>query len=207
VGGYFLAGWIGSSLPRNADWHEPERGIEILVQTNGVHTAIVMPLVTAQKDWRAELPASDLAAPNETYTHVSISWGERDVFLHTPTWADLSPLAVLRIVTVGGQAVLHVAHYVRPAPDATIRPLRLSESDYARLVRRIEREIPPRAGRKTYRGYGREDVFYDGRGRYTAIHTCNQWISDMLAAAGVRTGWWTPFAGGVMKWVPPLTPS
>jgi uncharacterized protein (TIGR02117 family) len=199
---YFLAGWIGSSLPRNTGWHEPERGIEILVETNGVHTAIVMPMATRQKDWRAEFPATDVAAPNEHYTHISVSWGEREVFLHTPAWSDLSPLTVLRIVSIGGQSVLHVAHYVRPESNATMRPLRLDEAGYARLVRRIEREIPPRASRRIYRGYGQDDVFYDGLGRYTAFRTCNQWTSDMLAAAGIRTGRWTPFAGGVMKWVP-----
>ena len=42
------------------------------------------------------------------------------------------------------------------------------------------------------------------RRTYTAIQTCNQWTSDVLAGAGIRTGWWTPFAGGVMKWVPKL---
>jgi uncharacterized protein (TIGR02117 family) len=204
AGNYFLAGWIGSSLPRNASWREPERGVVILIETNGVHTAIVMPLATPQKDWQAEFPASDVAAPNGHYTHISVSWGEREVFLHTPTWADLSPFTVLRIVSIGGESVLHVAHYERPAPGATMRPLRLSEADYARLVRRIEREIPPHARRRIYRGYGQDDVFYDGLGHYTAFHTCNQWTSDMLAAAGVRTGRWTPLAGGVMKWVPPL---
>jgi hypothetical protein len=45
-------------------------------------------------------------------------------------------------------------------------------------------------------------VFYEAPGAYTVTNTCNQWTSDMLAEAGVRTGWWTPFAGGVMKWVP-----
>jgi uncharacterized protein (TIGR02117 family) len=202
VGVYFLAGWIGSSLSRNPGWREPAEGIEILVETNGVHTALVMPLVTPQKDWRTDFPATDVPASDQPYTHVSVSWGEREVFLHTPTWADLSPLTVLRIVTVGGEGVLHVAHYVRPAPDAAIRPLRLSDADYARLVRQIERDTPPRAGRRLYRGYGADDVFYDAPGRYTAIHTCNQWTSDMLAGAGIRTGQWTPFAGGVMKWVP-----
>lgn len=38
------------------------------------------------------------------------------------------------------------------------------------------------------------------------IHTCNQWTGDMLADAGVPVGWWTPFAGSVMKWVPPIIP-
>ena len=205
LGLYALAGWIGSSLPRNADWREPARGVEILVQTNGVHTAIVMPVANAQKDWRADFPARHLAAPDEPYTHVSISWGEREVFLNTPTWADLSPLTVLRIATVGGGGLLHVEHYVRPAPGETIRPLRLSEAQYARLVRRIERDVAPIAARRHYPGYDAHDVFYDAPGRYTPIYTCNQWTSDVLAEAGVRTGRWTPFPGGVMKWVPELS--
>lgn len=206
LGAYFLAGWIGSSIPRNADWREPYAGrpgdVEIMVETNGVHTAIVMPLVTPQKDWRADFPVSDIEASSRPYTHVSVSWGEREVYLDTPTWADLSPLTVLRILFAGGDGLLHVAHYVRPAPDETIRPLRIGAADYARLLKRIEASVPDTAARRRHRGYGDDDVFYDAPGRYTPINNCNQWTSDMLAAAGIRTGLWTPFAGGVMKWVP-----
>jgi uncharacterized protein (TIGR02117 family) len=202
IGVYLLAAWIGSSIPRNGNWREPPRGVEIMVETNGIHTAIVMPLVTPQKDWRQDFPATDLAAPDRPYTHVSVSWGEREVFLHTPTWADLSPLTVLRIVTVGGDAVLHVAHYVRPAPDRTIRPLWISEGDYTRLVRQVERRLPAPEDRRPHPGYGDYDVFYDAPGTYSIIKTCNQWTSNVLAGAGIRTGWWTPLAGGVMRWVP-----
>lgn len=201
--GLFVVGaWIGSSLPRNPAWAEPPEGVEIMVETNGVHTAIVMPLVTPTKDWRSTFPASDVRSRGRPYTHVSVSWGERQVFLETPTWADLSPLTVLRIAGIGGDGLLHVAHYVRPAPGETIRPLRLSEAEYARLVRRIEPLARNFPGRRTYPGYDRYDVFYDAPGHYTATNTCNQWTSDTLAAAGVRIGRWTPFAGGVMKWVP-----
>ena len=198
---YALLGWIGSSIPRNAGWREPRSGVEIMVETNGVHTALVLPLVTPEKDWRAQFPATDLALPSRDYTHISISWGEREVFLNTPTWWDLRPITVLRIIGVGGDGVLHVAQYVRPAPADDIRPLRLTAEQYALLVASIERSIPH--GRLIrHGGYGAQDVFYDAPGHYTATNTCNQWTSDRLAAAGVRTGWWTPFAGGVMKWVP-----
>jgi uncharacterized protein (TIGR02117 family) len=198
---FALAGWIGSSIPRNAGWQEATGGVEILVETNGVHTALVLPLVAPEKDWRAEFPASDVALPHRPYTHVSISWGEREVFLNTPTWWDLRARTVLRIVGVGGEGLLHIAHYVRPAPSGTARPLMLSRAEYRRLVAAIEETLPP-APRTRHPGYGPQDVFYDASGRYTATNTCNQWTSDMLARAGVRTGWWTPFAGGVMKWVP-----
>jgi uncharacterized protein (TIGR02117 family) len=197
---WLLAAWIGSSIPRNAEWRQPAAGVEILVETNGVHTALVLPLVTPEKDWRAEFPAADVALPGRDYTHVSISWGEREVFLNTPTWWDLRPVTVLRIIGIGGDGLLHVAHYVRPAPADDIRPLRLTEEQYRRLVASIERSLP-RGPRVRYPGYGAQDVFYDAPGHYTAKNTCNQWTSDRLAEAGVRTGWWTPMAGGVMKWV------
>jgi len=198
---YALAGWVGSSIPRNAGWAEPATGVEIMVETNGVHTALVLPLVTPQKDWRQDYPATDVRWAGRPYTHVSISWGEREVFLNTPTWWDLSPVTVLRILGAGGEGLLHVAHYVRPAPSESARPLTLSPSQYARLVAAIERSTPPHP-RTAHPGYGPQDVFYDAPGRYTAANTCNQWTSNMLAEAGVATGWWTPFAGGVMKWVP-----
>lgn len=198
---FSLAGWVGSSIPRNGDWREPDLGVEIMVGTNGVHTELVLPLVTPQKDWRLDFPSVDLPVPRPDATHVAVSWGEREVFLNTPTWWDLSPRTVLRIVGFGGEGLLHVAHYVRPAPSDDNRPLTLSRTQYRRLVAAIERSLP-RGERIRHDGYGPHDVFYEAPGRYTASNTCNQWTSDVLAAAGVRTGWWTPFAGGVMKWVP-----
>ena len=87
--------------------------------------------------------------------------------------------------------------WVLPVPG----PLTLTPAQYARLVAAIERALP-QGERVRHDGYGPQDVFYDAPGTYTVSNTCNQWTSDVLAAAGVRTGWWTPFAGGVMKWVP-----
>ncbi len=200
-----LGAWIGSSIPRNADWREPagsEPGVvEIMVSDNGVHTEIVLPLVTAVKDWRGTFPVTDIPAANRPYTHVAVSWGEREVFLNTPTWADLRLSTALGAM-IGGDGLLHVAHYVRPAPGPANRPLRLTAAQYRRLVARIEAAALPAERRVRHLGYADWDVFYDAPGRYRWNNTCNQWTSDTLAAAGVRTGWWTPFAGGVMKWVP-----
>jgi uncharacterized protein (TIGR02117 family) len=199
---FLLSAWIGSAIPRNGDWTAPaEGGVEIMVETNGVHTALVLPIYTPERDWRSVFPVEDIQRPEIPYTHVSISWGEREVFLNTPTWWDLSPMTVLRIIGVGGQGLMHVAWYQNPAPGEDIRPLTISRDEYRRLVAVIDRSVPQ--GRPiAHPGYSYYDVFYDAPGRYTVRNTCNQWTSDMLASAGIRTGWWTPFAGGVMKWVP-----
>ena len=197
---FLLAAWIGSSIPRNRAWTEPADGIEIMVGDNGIHTEIVMPLVSSVKDWRTTFPSSDVLDHARPYTHVAVSWGEREGFLNTPTWADLS-LSTAVGAAFSGDGLLHVAHYVRPAPGSSNRPLRLTRMQYEKLVAAIERQAPVPGEGKPLRGYARYDVFYDAPGTYHLGNTCNQWTSDMLAEAGVKTGFWTPLPGGVMKWI------
>lgn len=196
---FALAGWIGSSIPRNSDWQEADAGVEILLETNGVHTALVLPLVSSHKDWSKDFPASDLEYPNKPYTHVSISWGEKQVFLNTETWADLTPRTALGAI-YGGEPLLHIGHYIRPAPSENYRKITLNDEEYAKLVAAIEPYVLDPQHRQTFPGYSWFDVFYDASGDYSALRTCNQWTSDMLAQAGVKTGSFTPFQGGVMKW-------
>ncbi|MFC4295109.1 DUF2459 domain-containing protein [Novosphingobium tardum] len=204
---YPLAGWIGSSLPaaRRALPPASADAVEIMVERNPIHTGIVVPLVSDDMDWRPVFPASDLRDPDRPYTHLAIAWGERRLFLETPTWADLRFATVLNIVAGGGRGLLHVAHYVRPAPGEDMRPLRITRAQYRILVRHIL-AMRGEGGRK-YPGYGNDDAFYDARGHYTLLRTCNTWTGKTLAAAGVPMGRWTPFAGGVMKWIDEPAPS
>ncbi len=200
---FAVAAWIGSTIPRNSHWSEPEQGIEIFVGTNGVHTEIAMPVANEVIDWRGRFALGDIEAPARPYTHVAVSFGEEQFFLETPTWADLDPLTGLGALG-GGDVLVHVAWYVRPAPSDDFRPMRVTHAEYEALAARIVAQLAPEPTRQTYPGYGVHDAFYSGTGSYHLGRTCNQWTSDTLAAAGIRTGWWTPFAGGVMKWVPDL---
>ncbi|TRD12853.1 TIGR02117 family protein [Erythrobacter insulae] len=197
---FLLSAWIGSSIPRNSDWQETADGVEIFVGTNGIHTEIVMPIATDVIDWRGRFPIGDITAAQRPYTHVAVSWGEKEFFLQTPTWGDLSPGVALNAVT-GGSGVLHIAWYVRPAPSDDFRPLRITRDQYASLAAQITAQLAPEDTGQSYPGYSRNDVFYDAVGTYHLGNTCNQWTSDRLAAAGIKTGLWTPLPGGVMKWV------
>lgn len=206
--GYPLAAWIGSSIPENAasDNIAPQGdGVRIMVETNGTHTSIIVPVVTAQKDWRTTFPSAARRQPNgELPTHLAIGWGEREVFLNVPTWGDLRAATALRIATVGGDALMRVSHYVRPLPGPNHRPVQISAEQYRRLVAAIERPLPELARgetRRILRGTYVNDAYYDARGSYTLINTCNTWVGDTLAEADVEMGMWTPFAGGVMKWI------
>ncbi len=198
---FFLSAWIGSAIPRNSVWYEPEEGVTIFVGTNAIHTEIIMPVATDTVDWRQHFPLADIDDPSRDYTHVGVSWGERNFFLETPTWADFNLFTALGAL-FGGEGLLHAAYYVRPAAADDFRELRIRPEEYHELVQLILADLPSREERKAYDGYSGHDVFYSGRGEYHLGNTCNQWTSDRLAAAGIQTGWWTPLPGGVMKWVP-----
>ncbi len=207
--GYPLAAWVGSSIPEtdalDLDSHT-EDTVQIMVETNGTHTSIVVPVVTATKDWRETFPSAAIPRPDgQMPTHLSIGWGEREVFLHVPTWGDLKVSTALRIATVGGDPLMRVSHYVRPAPSPNHRPVEITIAQYARLVTAIEQALPevaPGETRAILQGTYVDDAYYDAVGSYTLANTCNSWVGDRLAEAGVEMGMWTPFAGGVMKWVP-----
>ncbi|WP_234027117.1 DUF2459 domain-containing protein [Erythrobacter sp. KY5] len=207
---FALSGWIGSSIPRNTSWTEPdpttERTIAILVGTNGIHTEIAMPIITPEQDWRGIFPASDIIASSRDYTHVAVSWGERRFFLETPTWFDVNPVTVVRAM-FGGEGVLHVAHYVRPAPSSDYRVMHLRPAEYRALAAAISAQIAPAETREVLPGYDTHDVFYTARGTYHLGNTCNQWTSDQLATAGAKIGVWSPFPGGVMKWIADFEPA
>ena len=198
---FFLSAWIGSSIPRNGDWQEPDEGITILVGANAIHTEIIMPVATETIDWRQHFLLADIDDPSREYTHIGVSWGERDYFLETPSWTDFNLFTSIAAL-FGGEGLLHATFYVRPAPADDFRELRISPEEYRELVALILADLPALESRATYDGYSSHDVFYSGRGRYHLGNTCNQWTSDRLAAAGIETGWWTPLPGGVMKWVP-----
>ena len=204
VGSYPLAAWIGSSIPTNRGSPPPPDGVQVLIASNGIHTAIVVPIVNADQDWRGLFPTTDAADPTQPYTDMALSWGERTVFLETATWADLKISTVGHIVfgglAGGGDSVMHVERFVRPAPDDDFRPLVLSHAQYRALSAAIAHDVDT-AGRR-HRGYGANDTFYASREQYTALRTCNTWVGDKLRGAGVPMGAWTPLAGGVMKWVP-----
>jgi Protein of unknown function (DUF2459) len=41
------------------------------------------------------------------------------------------------------------------------------------------------------------EAYYPAKGHYGAFHTCNQWIANGLAAAGLPHAWFSPFGFGV----------
>ena len=190
----------GALIPANAGWSEPPPGadsVDLFVETNGVHTGLTLPVFAAGVNWMDDFPITD-ADPTLPATHVLIGWGSRKFYLDTPTWADLEWSTAVRAGLGLDTTLLHVVHLANPNAQSWRRPLRVTAEQYRALAASI-RAARVEGGR-AIAGYGRDDVFYPARGRYSAVVTCNEWIGARLRAAGVRTGLWTPLSAGVMRW-------
>jgi uncharacterized protein (TIGR02117 family) len=190
-------------IPANMGWQQAQSGVTILVRTNGVHTWIVMPKVTPVIDWRPFAPPGHLRDPRYgAGDHIAIGYGNREFYLNTPTWSDLSVSTAFLAFFGNGPTLLHVEHGDQPRASEWQRPIVLRVEEYRRLAEfiraRFRRDGQGRTIPVLGRGYGRADMFYEANGGYSFVLTCNEWTGRALRAAGVRTGLWTPLEQSVM---------
>jgi uncharacterized protein (TIGR02117 family) len=101
-----------------------------------------------------------------------------------------------------GPSLVHVEHERDPRPNEYQQPITLTAGEYRKLAIHIRQSFGIDSSGRTIplrgRGYGPADIFYEGRGRYDAYRTCNEWTGEALRAAGVRTGVWTPLSQSIM---------
>ena len=200
---YFLTALVLGLVPANVSWREPERGVQLYVRTNGVHTWILMPKTNEIMDWRPYAPPEHLRDPRYGRgDYIAVGYGNREFYLNTPTWADLTVRNAFFAAFGGGPPLLHVEHDYRPQATEYTRPLRVTPAEYRRLVAFVRARFRLDARGRTIpvlgRGYNEWDMFYEANGGYSFVLTCNEWTGRALRATGVRTGLWTPFAQSIM---------
>ena len=196
---YLLAALLGSLIPVNRGWQEPDKGVTIYLADNGIHGDIIMPAVAQGLDWHPLLPRRDFAAPDRGARWVAFGSGEERVYLETPQWRDIKPKTIWSALA-GGKRVMHVEWVGNPRYAG--RAIRLRSAEYRRLWAAIRSDFALDAGGRPQRlahpGYGASDAFYRATGKANAIRTCNSWAAARLRLAGVKTSLWPPFVQGLV---------
>jgi len=205
---YLLAALGGSLLPANQDWQSPDDGIQLFVETNGLHTGIIMPIWSDVHDWTPLIRPEHLQEPSRYGSHILVGWGYEGVYRNTREWRDLRASDAISAIFGSDDVLIHVDHLRYPqAYPHYRRSLKVSAAEYRKIAAAIEARfvLDDQYRAQPSPGYGDSDLFYRSRGHYNAFYTCNNWTSDVLRQAGIRTGLWTPFQGGVMRWFPDTT--
>jgi len=197
---------IGFATPRQW-WISPQTSCDITIQvtSNGFHTNLIVPVQTAEFDWRSRLSLADIGDGSITgYRYLGFGWGDRDFYMNTPTLADLNLSTIVRAMVLSAGSVLHIQGYatmLQTGGGLTVKTLRLSSANYLALMQFIERSFQhDRQGHLLVlkRGYRHNSSFYAAIGKYSLIRTCNAWTGDGLRAANINTPLWTGLAPAIM---------
>lgn len=170
----------------------------IYLISNGVHTDIVMPLVSDVIDWR------DIVSPQDSLSQaenplIAIGWGERNFYLNTPTWADLTLSNAIKALSGINSSLMHVSFYQAehlPLMHDVV-PLSINREQYQKLSQNIIQQFVLKNGRAQVIAKAHThpfDAFYLAQGRYHLFRTCNTWLNQQLKHSGIRSVFWTPFA-------------
>lgn len=204
---YGAALWLLGSITINDDYEPATDGVPVTIVSNGIHTDFYLPARHPAKDWTRFAPLEDTTVGPASAPYVLIGWGDRGFFLDTPTWDDLSVTTTFAAVFLPTRSVMHIYyHWYVPTPGDRCVRLRLRDDEYRRLVAYLEQGFARDATGDPIlipgRSYTPGDVFYEGVGNYHLFHTCNNWASGALAAAGIRQPWWSPLDGPLFEHLP-----
>jgi uncharacterized protein (TIGR02117 family) len=198
---YFTAAWLCSRIGVPAE--RPERSeVVIYIKTNGVHTDLVVPVRTVERDWSTLIPFSNTKDKDTSSTYVGIGWGDRGFYLETPTWNDLRASTAFKAAFGLSRSAIHTTFYNRMVENEQCVRIDISREQYARLVRYIYGTFETDSAGlprliSTDAVYGGADAFYEAKGRYNVFRTCNTWTNSGLKAAGQKAAIWAPFDWGI----------
>ncbi|MEM7374670.1 MAG: TIGR02117 family protein [Bacteroidota bacterium] len=201
---YVLFAVLLAFIPVNQDFKTDPHGVEIFIATNGVHLDICLPVESPEFSWLDFFENNPL--PLRPQGYLAFGWGDRDFYINTPEWSDLTLSTALNSTLLPSRSVMHVTAYsYRLKLSESVRSVRISTESYAKLVQYVQNSFAKDQQGKlqalnccTYTAD--RDLFFEAKGSYHLFRTCNDWANSSLKHAGVRTAFWSPFDWGVLRY-------
>lgn len=204
--GFILAFWccsivlshipVGEEHPKS---RLPRR--TVYITSNGVHSDIVLPMNAYGTDWVAELGLPDSIRQNHDRTELSFGWGQKEFFMKTKEWSDLTAGVLFRSAFHVGSSAMHVVRIPPPdTSDPMVIRLSLTREQYERLENFIRESFSHKNGCVVpvrEHPYGQNHFFFDADRSYGIFYTCNSWTNSALKASGQRACLWTPLQEGI----------
>lgn len=201
---YALLGYLLPFIEVRAKNDKQEKEIPVYIYTNGVHTDIVMPVKNDIQDWSTKIPFSNIRSRQTDYNYIGIGWGDKGFYLDTPTWADLKFSTAFKAAFWLSESAMHCTYYKTMKEGEDCKMIMISRAQYKDLIQFVENKFD-----KDQHGnfiliptdavYGNNDAFYDAKGKYSFLYTCNTWANDALKAAGQKAALWTPSDFGIFQ--------
>lgn len=192
-------------LPKIKFAGEPSTSTSIpcFLKSNGAHVDVVMPIRSDYHDWSKVFDQSHIQDADSTFSWIAFGWGDKNFYLNTPTWGDLTFTTAFSAAFWLSSGAIHVTYYKELSKSESCLPFELSPQQARRLFAFIKNDLHLNENQQallipTDRVYGSRDAFYDSKKSYSLFHTCNTWVNDALNASDFKHCFWTALEFGVM---------
>lgn len=201
---YVIFGLLLPKIEVPAQETNEPKTITAYILTNGVHTDLVVPIKSAEIDWSQEIPFENTKSKKTDYNYLSVGWGDKGFYLDTPTWADLKVSTAVKAAFWLSESAMHCTFYEKMTEGEDCKKIMLTKTQYLSLISFIKGKFDRDQNGKTMliktdAVYDVNDAFYDAKGSYSFLNTCNTWANDGLKAAGQKAAFWTPTDSGIFQ--------
>ena len=145
---YLLSAVILSHITVHSKFHPipaDQAGIDIYVRTNGMHTDLILPAQSSERDWYSIIPPADLHRIEDNTVgqteYLSFGWGDKGFYLDTPTWADLKFSTAFIAATGLGSTAMHIEAVTTPQVSESVRKIRISPAQLQKLIAHIDQSF------------------------------------------------------------------
>ncbi|MEY4602760.1 MAG: hypothetical protein RIT43_52 [Bacteroidota bacterium] len=179
--------------------------VSVYIMKSGVHTDFIVPVHHKIQDWDKLFPYENNKVVDTSFHWLAIGVGDKQFFLSTPTFADLTFSTAIRSVFGMNGAAMHASYHYEIPKDRPVVKLRVTEKQYSRLCGYIRSAINYKHGKPellysnvkgTTFSY---DRYYGSRRSYSFVNNCNAWVNSGLKVAGQRACFWTVLAEGIFR--------
>lgn len=201
---YLLCGYLIPFIEVPAEKTAEKKEIPIYLFTNGVHTDLVMPVKSEVYDWSKMIPFDNTLSKRTDFEYIAVGWGDKGFYLNTPTWADLKFSTAFKAAFWLSESAMHATYYDSMKEGKDCVKILITKKQYQDLIRFVNDKFDrDAAGKiifiKTNAVYGKNDAFYDAKGRYSFLDTCNTWTNEGLKESGQKAALWTPTDFGIFQ--------
>lgn len=194
IGVYMLTAVVLSLSKTRPETLSSEPKVDLFIGSNGVHLDIIVEVKQLDRAF-----AQQLQIPAGT-KYVAFGWGEKNFYLNTPQWKDLTFPTAFKAVFLKSESAMHVTAYKQARvhwKKTKICPQQMEMLLYY-IVQSFQYDPDKKIIPIGISGYGYNDRFYAARGSFSLFKTCNVWVNTGLKKAGIPTSIWSPFAFGVI---------
>ncbi|WP_103071022.1 TIGR02117 family protein [Aquimarina sediminis] len=191
---YLIISLISTYIPVNNKESSEKKSQTVYLSSNGVHLEIII----AKNDLNSNVLHSQKY--NTQAEFFSFGWGDKNFYVETPTWADLTFFNGFQALFLNSPTLLHVTRYSSVQEDWIM--LKINHEQLKKINQYISSTFQLDSKNKKIvlpgLGYRSNDDFYEAKGNYTCFNTCNSWVNNGLKQSGIKACLWTPYDFGLL---------